>query len=41
MIDIQKPITKEEFCDKLKKGEKIFNDDIITQTTIYVRQQGA
>ena len=41
MIDVQSPITKKVFCEKLKKGEKIFEDDIITQTTIYVSQQGA
>lgn len=41
MIDIQQPISKKEFCEKLKKGEKIFNDKEITQTTIYVSQQGA
>ena len=41
MIDIQQPISKKEFCEKLKKGEKIFNDEEITQTTIYVSQQGA
>lgn len=41
MIDVQAPITKKVFCEKLKKGEKTFEDDIITQTTIYVSQQGA
>lgn len=41
MIDIQQPISKKEFCEKLKKGEKIFNEEEITQTTIYVSQQGA
>ena len=41
MIDIQSPLTKKEFCDRLKKGEKIFEDEKIIQTTIYVSQQGA
>lgn len=41
MIDIQLPLSKEDFCGKLKMGEKIFDDEKITQTTIYVSQQGA
>ena len=41
MIDIQLPISKEDFCSKLKKGQQIFEDEKITQTTIYVSQQGA
>lgn len=41
MIDIQLPISKEDFCSKLKKGQKLFEDEKITQTTIYVSQQGA
>lgn len=41
MIDVQAPLTKDVFCEKLKKGEKIFDDEEITQTTIYVSQQGA
>jgi hypothetical protein len=42
MIDIQLPISKEDFCCKLKKGQKLFEEDEkITQTTVYVSQQGA
>lgn len=41
MIDVQKPLNKKVFCEKLKKGEKIFDEEEITQTTIYVSQQGA
>lgn len=41
MIDIQLPISKEDFCSRLKKGQKLFEDEKITQTTIYVSQQGA
>lgn len=41
MIDVAKPIYKYEFCEKLKKNEKIFEDEIIIQSTIYISQQGA
>lgn len=41
MIDVQAPISKTEFCNKLKNGEEIFKPCEIIQTTIYVRQLGA
>jgi len=41
MIDVQNPISKEMFIDKLKKKEEIFEKDEIFQTNIYVKQNGA
>lgn len=41
MIDIQLPISKEDFVNKLKEREKLFENKKIIQTTIYVSQQGA
>lgn len=41
MIDIQLPISKKDFVDKLKKGKKLFENEKLIQTTIYVSQQGA
>jgi hypothetical protein len=41
MIDIQKPISKVDFCDKIKNGIKLFEDETIIQSTVYVKQQGA
>jgi hypothetical protein len=41
MIDIQNPISKEQFCKALKNEVNPFNDVDIYQTNIFVRQQGA
>lgn len=42
MIEVQKPISKNNFINALKNSEKIFdNNDKIYQTNIFVRQQGA
>jgi len=41
MIDIQNPITKELFCNSLKKCTNPFDNDNIYQTNIYIKQQGA
>lgn len=41
MVDIQFPIDKLEFCNRLKNNMQIFEKDNTTQTLIYVSQQGA
>lgn len=41
MIDVQLPVSKEDFIDSLKKNKQLFTDEKINQTNIYVKQQGA
>lgn len=41
MIDVQLPISKKKFIYSLKKNKSLFANEKITQTNIYVKQQGA
>ena len=41
MIDVQQPVTKDFFIKALKENKEIFKEKKITQTNIYVKQQGA